>query len=112
MEKKKNIKTEKQIQEEKEMTDELSEILLDIDSKEKLESFLSDILTEKEKKDIVERFILMDEISQGISQRQIAKDRGLSLCKITRGSKMLKKKNGFMKNYFYKKYRLPLLSLD
>ena len=39
----------------------------------------------------------MFNIFQGKPQRQIASDRSLSLCKITRGSRMLKKENGFMR---------------
>lgn len=109
--KKKGVKTEKQLEEEKKSRDELVSIILKIDNKEEMLSFLDDILTENEEEDIIERFILMNEIAVGKSQRNIAKERGLSLCKITRGSKMLKKKNGFMKKYFYEKYTLPSFSI-
>ena len=41
--------------------------------------------------------MLTDSERRGKPQRQIAADRSLSLCKITRGSRMLKKENGFMR---------------
>lgn len=98
-----SAKTPKEIEKEK-GRDDLLEILLSINSKEELESFIDDILTEKEVEDVVQRYLLMDDLYRGKSQRDIASDRSMSLCKITRGSKMLKKKNGFMRQFFSNKY--------
>ncbi len=83
---------------------ELSSLLLSIDNLEELNSFLDDMLTNKEIEDIIQRYLLMDDLWRGKSQRDIASERSMSLCRITRGSKMLKKKNGFMRNYFNNKY--------
>lgn len=83
---------------------ELSSLLLSIDNLEELNSFLDDMLTNKEIEDIIQRYLLMDDLWRGKSQRDIASERSMSLCRITRGSKMLKKKNGFMRNYFSNKY--------
>ena len=90
--------------EEKRGGDELSAILLSIKDPEELALFLDDMLTENEKRDIIQRYLLMDDLWKGKSQRDIASDRAMSLCRITRGSKMLKKKNGFMRRYFSEKY--------
>ncbi len=83
---------------------ELASLLLSIDNSEELNSFLDDMLTNKEIEDIIQRYLLMDDLWRGKSQRDIASERSMSLCRITRGSKMLKKKNGFMRNYFSNKY--------
>jgi TrpR family trp operon transcriptional repressor len=49
-----------------------------------------EILTPAERKDIALRWKLMRMLSEGVSQREIAERLGVSLCKITRGSRVLK----------------------
>ena len=53
--------------------------------------FLYCLLTPAEIADIAARWALVKALQQKIPQREIAKDLGISLCKITRGSKELKK---------------------
>ena len=84
--------------------EDLLNIVLSIKDKEELKSFIDDMFTEKEVEDVVQRYLLMDDLYKGKSQRDIARARSMSLCKITRGSKMLKKKDGFMRKYFRDKY--------
>ena len=84
--------------------EDLLKIVLSIKDKEELKSFIDDMFTEKEVEDVVQRYLLMDDLYKGKSQRDIARDRSMSLCKITRGSKMLKKKEGFMRKFFSNKY--------
>ena len=84
--------------------EDLLNIVLSIKDKEELKSFIDDMFTEKEVEDVVQRYLLMDDLYRGKSQRDIARDRSMSLCKITRGSKMLKKKEGFMRKFFSNKY--------
>ena len=84
--------------------EDLPNIVLSIKDKEELKSFIDDMFTEKEVEDVVQRYLLMDDLYRGKSQRDIARDRSMSLCKITRGSKMLKKKEGFMRKFFSNKY--------
>lgn len=90
--------------EEKRGREDLYAILLSIKSQEEMESFLDDMLTDNEIRDVIQRYLLMDDLWKGKSQRDIAADRSMSLCRITRGSKMLKKKGGFMRRYFEEKY--------
>lgn len=79
-------------------------ILLSIDNEEDMEALLDDLLTDKEILDIIDRFLVLDDLYRGKSQRNIASNRKMSLCKITRGSKMLKKKDGFMRRLLSSKY--------
>ncbi|MDR0908819.1 MAG: trp operon repressor [Spirochaetaceae bacterium] len=58
-----------------------------------IEAFLRSILTPAEIADLAARWALVKELRQEKPQRQIAKEYNLSLCKITRGSKELKKKD-------------------
>lgn len=53
--------------------------------------FLECLFTPAEQKDISNRWLLVKEIDKGTTQREIARKFGMSLCKITRGSKELSK---------------------
>ena len=55
-----------------------------------MERFLGEILTPAERHDLTLRWELMRRLNLGTSQRQIASDLKISLCKITRGAKVLK----------------------
>jgi len=55
-----------------------------------IKSFLRRLLTPAETADIAARWALVKALEQKIPQREIAKTLGLSLCKITRGSKEMK----------------------
>lgn len=63
------------------------------DDPELVEDFMTCLLTPTEVQEISSRWALVREIDAGITQREIAKNLGLSLCKITRGSRELKKDN-------------------
>jgi len=58
-----------------------------------IEEFLQCLLTPAEIADIAGRWALVKALREKTSQRDIAKDLGVSLCKITRGSRELKKDN-------------------
>lgn len=75
---------------------EIAEVLAGIDKPEDVEKFCTDIFTPKELADISLRWQLMKELHQGEPQRAIAARHRISLCKITRGSKILKAKGSFI----------------
>lgn len=56
-----------------------------------IEEFLYSLLTPAEADEMAKRWALVKELAHGTPQRRIAEDLGLSLCKITRGSRELKK---------------------
>jgi TrpR family transcriptional regulator, trp operon repressor len=62
-----------------------------------VEEFLYSLFTPSEADEIAKRWALVKQIAQGTPQREIAKDLGLSLCKITRGSRELKKESSAFK---------------
>ena len=76
---------------------EISQYLAQADSPETIEDFLSSILTPAELETVASRWELVKLLDQGVSQRTIARELHLSLCKITRGSKELKKENSVLK---------------
>lgn len=70
---------------------ELCTALTLIDTPKEMQAFLECLLTEAEVVDIANRWLLVREIDRGTTQREIAKNYNMSLCKITRGSRELKK---------------------
>ena len=54
--------------------------------------FFSAILTPAELADVEKRWAIIRALDKGVSQRKIAEELKISLCKITRGSYELKKK--------------------
>jgi TrpR family trp operon transcriptional repressor len=64
---------------------------------ELVEDFLYSLFTSSEADEIAKRWALVKQIADGRPQRDIAKDLGLSLCKITRGSRELKKESSAFK---------------
>lgn len=77
--------------------DEIASSLSKIDDAGLIEEFLKSILTENEVKDISSRWELVKLLDKGLSQRKIVDELKLSLCKITRGSKELKKRDSAFK---------------
>lgn len=70
--------------------EELIEIFAKENDRQKVRKLFSEILTPAELTDISKRWYLMKEIYKGKAQRTIAKEMEISLCRITRGSKILK----------------------
>jgi TrpR family trp operon transcriptional repressor len=62
-----------------------------------IEEFLYSLFTSSEADEIAKRWALVKQIANGRPQREIAKSLGLSLCKITRGSRELKKESSAFK---------------
>ena len=77
---------------------ELITILTKIDDKKLMIAFLNDLLTQAEIEDIVTRWQIVKQLDKNIPQRQIAKNLGVSISKITRGSiELQNNKGGFRK---------------
>ncbi len=72
---------------------ELLDTIADIDDPVLLKDFFTCLFTPSELQDIGKRWLLVNEIDKGTTQRDIARMFRMSLCKITRGSKELKKEN-------------------
>ena len=58
-----------------------------------IKDFLRCLLTPAETADIATRWALVKALEKKISQREIARTLGISLCKITRGSREMKNPN-------------------
>ncbi|MBF0202702.1 MAG: transcriptional regulator [Desulfamplus sp.] len=90
---------------------ELLETICGIDNVEELAYFFDELLTLREVEDISLRWKLLLDLHNGMTQRKIAQKYGISLCKITRGSKILKKKESMVLKILQKRTS-PALCMD
>ncbi len=74
------------------MDRDLIETIRQIEDPDELEQFFIEILTPNEMRDLTLRWKLLKALYNGMTQRKISEKMGISLCKITRGSKILKNK--------------------
>lgn len=81
---------------------ELCRIISDIKHPETIEKFFHEIFTEAELKTLSLRWALLKELKQGATQRDIAARLHISLCKITRGAKIIKQPDSVTKKYLDK----------
>lgn len=81
---------------------EIARLLAKTNQYKLIQEFLESILTPAELVAISSRWEIVKMLDKGVSQRKIAKELHLSLCKITRGSKELKKDNSPMKKMISK----------
>lgn len=72
------------------MSSELIRIFAEITDYDEMQGLFNELLTPKERDDMDLRWKLLKDLFAGKSQRSIAAEHHISLCKITRGSKILK----------------------
>ncbi|MGL4370026.1 MAG: Trp family transcriptional regulator [Spirochaetota bacterium] len=70
--------------------DEMIETLCEVNDAREMKQLLTELLTDAELQDLILRWTLLRQLAEGVHQREIAKNLGISLCKITRGAKILK----------------------
>ena len=68
-----------------------------------MENFMVEILTESELDTLSKRWRILQMLSEGRTQREIAKELKVSLCKVTRGSHILKKHDSISAKYLMSK---------
>lgn len=81
---------------------EIIEVLSKLKTTSEINSFLNEILTEKEINTLSKRWRILKMLACGDTQREIAKKLNVSLCKITRGAKILKNKKAIVTKYLIK----------
>ena len=78
---------------------DICSVLCGISDPDQMQEFLTEMLTPSECRDLALRWELMRRLKKGAPQRQIAAELGISLCKITRGAKILKQDHSISKHY-------------
>lgn len=80
----------------------LFEILTSVKDIKEMDKLMHELLTPKELDDLWRRWQVLEDVYRGIPQREIADRHKMSLCKITRGSKVLQNNNSICKRILEK----------
>ena len=81
---------------------EISTILADENNSSKINNFVIEMLTKSEVETLSKRWRILKMLSEGYTQREIAKELKVSLCKVTRGAQILKKDKSIAAQYIKK----------
>ena len=79
---------------------DIYDIFCSVSNRNEMIKLMNELLTKSEISDLTLRWNLLCMLSEGLSQREIAAKLGVSLCKITRGAKILKDDKGVVKKIF------------
>lgn len=74
----------------------ISKLVKNLHTEAEIESFFKELLTKSEIETLSKRWRILEMLNQGYTQREIAKDLQVSLCKVTRGAKILKDKDSIL----------------
>ena len=72
----------------------LAALFAGVSDRLEMRRLLDEMLTPAELHDLASRWQLIQRLHAGVPQRRIATELGISLCKITRGSRILKRPQG------------------
>ncbi|MDR2734680.1 MAG: trp operon repressor [Spirochaetota bacterium] len=89
--------------------EEFARVLSRLNKKE-IELFLGQILTQAERERIERRWELIRLLYEGVPQRTIASRLSISLCKVTRGSRELKRPDSVLSKILKRGCHLPRVS--
>lgn len=81
---------------------EISLLVKNLHSEAEVEGFFKELLTEAEIETLSKRWRILNMLKNKFSQREIAKELKVSLCKVTRGAKILKEENSVIARYLIK----------
>ncbi|MFP4473800.1 MAG: Trp family transcriptional regulator [Candidatus Omnitrophota bacterium] len=72
---------------------DLVDVFAAIHDPKDMRRLLNELLTANELEDVWRRWQIMRDLSRGLAQRDIAERHNMSLCKVTRGSKIMQDKH-------------------
>ncbi len=78
---------------------EIADLIQKLSSKDEVIDFLKIIMTKNELEVLSKRWRIIQLLIQGKTQRDISSALGVSLCKITKGAKVLKTEKSFIKKH-------------
>jgi TrpR family trp operon transcriptional repressor len=82
------------------------ELCLEIESTQQLDSFFDLFLTLEEKKDLTNRYLIVQELLKGeLTQREIASELQVSIANITRGSNGIKRIGDDLRNFLIERLK-------
>lgn len=80
---------------------EICEIISKLNNKKDVGIVLGELLTQSELNDVIQRWNILKMLNDKESQRSISKNLSVSLCKVTRGAKVLKDEKSIMRKILF-----------
>lgn len=80
----------------------ISKLVKNLRTEKEVEIFFKQLLTDSEIETLSKRWRILEMLISGNTQREIAKELQVSLCKVTRGAKILKDKDSVLAKYLIK----------
>ena len=77
----------------------ISKALSKLNSDKEVFEFLNEVLTKSELETLSKRWRILKMLKNSSTQREIASELKVSLCKVTRGAKILKNQNAIVKKF-------------
>ena len=77
----------------------MSKLVKNIYTEAEIEAFFKELLTESEIETLSKRWRILEMLNQGFTQREIARELQVSLCKVTRGAKIMKDEKSILAKY-------------
>ena len=77
----------------------ISKAVKNLHTEIEIEAFFKELLTKAELETLSKRWRILEMLKEGHTQREIAKELQVSLCKVTRGAKIMKNKNSILAKY-------------
>lgn len=84
---------------------QIAKLIKNTNSEAKIVDFFKELLTASEIETLSKRWQILRMLTDGYTQRDISKELKVSLCKVTRGSRILKSKKSILRNYFKKELK-------
>ena len=81
---------------------EIASLITNLKTEKDILKFFSEIFTPSEIETLSKRWRILKSLSENETQRDIAKQYNVSLCKVTRGAKILKDKNAITTKFLKK----------
>ena len=75
----------------------VAELFVRVSDRQEMRRLIEELFTPAERHDLALRWRLVQQLHAGVPQRRIAAELGISLCKITRGSRILKQPKGVIR---------------
>jgi len=79
----------------------ICEVISKFKKPEEVQEFFGEIFTQSELNDVVQRWNILKRLSENESQRTISKALSVSLCKVTRGAKILKNEQSLTRQILF-----------
>ena len=81
---------------------QLAQLIKHLKSEDEVCAFLTEVMTPSELSALSKRWRILTMLSEGKTQRDIAEELNVSLCKVTRGAKILKNPNTILSKVLIK----------